>query len=201
MDHNSELPELDDDFYRLWRPPDRFLLALGRVVYLMGELDSILGTILITRLAGSDTSHISRLVDGESTDWKLQKLKSFIDLEDYQSVNDPGFIVAMEYFRIRIPTLSGYITQRNRIIHSKWWLASEEGFVESWHIKRNRDPIEIMQSVEQIEQFCGHLEREVPILWMMCDVITHHRFPNLLGDLEALLEKVRHEQASSDLGE
>ncbi len=74
MGNTSELPN-----NRPQLPPDRFLLALGRVVCAMSNLDSILAEIVANSFAGPDRWRISVLVSGESADWRLDKLKRLID--------------------------------------------------------------------------------------------------------------------------
>jgi hypothetical protein len=199
MDEPSELlPGFAEGYPRLRRPPDRFLLALGRVSYLMASLDSILAEILVGILAGPHKLFIGKLVDGETTDWKLNKLKSFIELDAYQSANDDVTLV-IDYLGTRVSALSGHIKQRNRLMHSTWSERRDGQFVSTQY-RRHGDPVEIIQSVDQIERFGDSLESEVHLLGAAANVIILND-PIIVEKLGVLWRKFGYKKIFSDLGE
>jgi hypothetical protein len=137
----------------------------------MAELDNILAEIVVGSLAGPHTWCIAELVNGESTDWKLNALKKCVEFHDYQS-GTADVTMVMEYLRTRIPTLSGHIKARNRLTHSVWSpAAKKDGQFTSVQYRRHSDPVEIVQSVDGIERFGDSLEREVHILSAVANVI------------------------------
>jgi len=178
-------------------PPNRLTSALGRLVYFMAELDSMFSEIIDNSLAGPDSPAIRLLYRGESTDWKFQKIKGLIEI-NHPDTGSGDVHLAKLLLKSRIPAISGYIKERNRVIHSVWHHPKQKNKpFEIWQEKRHREDLESTYSIDKLEKLCDNIEQEIKILAFVGDVYIYGRRPNLNEELATILAEVRGDNSSS----
>lgn len=146
-------------------PPPPFYEALGRVAYEASKLDAATAALIAELTAARQAvTKVSALIDGENSDWLLQKLRVVVEYS-----GDLLTTYERERFAKLIAEAKSLIAQRNRFIHADWYYHSNIDMMHGFRNRRHKDADEFEAEVSTLAELADACRRVSTQFWEILD--------------------------------